>query len=160
MIGALGKGASGAAQGMAQNRGTQASLTLNSNKQFEDELLQRMAFNQQAQSHNLRDSVFSSMLANYHPAARPDGVSTAFAGAGQPGQDALNLTAQDALAKLQHGDALALPANQQMFDARTVPDKFGKASIWEKILGIVGAGASAYAGFAGGRGNGSGGDGV
>lgn len=153
LVDAIGHGASAAAGSMAQNRGTQAALTLDSNKQFEDELMKRMAFNQQSRNNDLRNSTFSSMLANYQPAARPNGIApSSLTTQGQPGQEALTLSAQQALQRLQAGNAMPLPANIDMADMRTVPDKFGKSSAWEKILGILGAGASAYGGISAGRG--------
>ncbi len=154
LVNAIGSGASAAADSMAKNRGTELSAGLDANKQFEDELLKREAFNQQSQNNNLRQSVFSSLLAGYQPPARPAGITSAFASPGQPGQDALNFTAKDALAKLQGGPALSLPTNTDMADPRAMAAQLSKSSAWEKLLGILGAGASAY-GATAGKGGGS-----
>lgn len=139
LIDALGKGASSAAQGMASNRGTSAELTLDANKQFEDLLLRRELEKRTARNDALKQSVFASLLANYQPTARPAGVpQSAFSsGFGQPGNDALTFAAGDALTRLKAGDQL--PALQR-------PDlsKYMKSSLWEKLLGIGGAAASAY----------------
>jgi hypothetical protein len=138
MIDALGKGASSAAQSMAGNRGTNAELTLDANDQFERELLARELEKRASRNDALRQSIFGSMLAQYHAPQRPAGISgSPFASLGATGMQAADFGAADALRRLQAGDTL--PALER-------PDlsKFMKSSIWEKLLGIGGAAASAY----------------
>jgi hypothetical protein len=138
MIDALGKGASSAAQSMANNRGSAAELELDANDQFERQLLARELEKRNSRNDALRQSIFGSLLAQYQAPIRPAGMpSSPFASLGAVGTDAANLAAQDALARLRAGDTL--PALQR-------PDlsKYTKSSIWEKLLGIGGAAASAY----------------
>jgi hypothetical protein len=138
LIDAIGAGASGAAKSMASNRGTAAELTLDANKQFEDELLRRELNKRQDRNDALRQSVFSSLLSQYHPAQRPGGMpQSPFQGLGSVGMQATDFAGQDALNRLKAGDTL--PALQR-------PDlsKYMNSSIWEKLLGIGGAAASAY----------------
>ena len=138
LIDALGKGASSAAQSMAGNRGTAAELTLDANQQFEQQLLARELEKRTARNDALRQSVFGSLLAGYQAPTRPNGMPrAAFGNLGAVGTDAAQFAAQDALNRLRAGDMM--PALQR-------PDlsKNTKSSIWEKLLGIGGAAASAY----------------
>jgi hypothetical protein len=138
MIDAIGGGASSAAQSMANNRGSAAELTLDANDQFERQLLARELEKRNARNDALRQSIFSSLLAQYQAPQRPAGMpASPFANLGAVGLDATQFAAQDALNRLRAGDTL--PALQR-------PDisKFTKSSIWEKLLGIGGAAASAY----------------
>lgn len=137
-IGAGGAALSSASGSMANNRGTSAELTLDANRQFEDELLKREMEKRANRNDALKQSVFASLLSQYHPAQRPMGISQSpFQGLGDIGGQATNFAAQDALTRLKAGDQL--PALQR-------PDlsKFMNPSAWERILGIAGAGMGAY----------------
>lgn len=148
MIDALGAGASGAAKSMASNRGTAAELTLDANKQFEDALLKRELEKRANRNDALKQSVFASLLSQYHPSARPMGMpQSPFQGLGSIGTQATDFAAQDALNRLRAGDTL--PALQR-------PDlsKYTNPSIWERLLGFGGAAASAYGAAASKQNNG------
>lgn len=134
----VGRGASAASQGMANNRASQAELALDANEQFERALLARELEKRNARNDALRQSVFGSLLANYQPSGlgAPGRVSPF--NLGNTGTSALTLASQDALSRLQNPNAL--PA---MTDPRTLVAKYGKSGFWEKLLGVGGAIASA-----------------
>jgi len=138
LIDALGAGASNAAKSMAQNRGTSAELTLDANKQFEDELMRRELEKRASRNDALKQSVFASLLGQYQPAQRPVGMpQSPYQGLGAIGGQATSFAAQDALNRLKAGDQLPALARPDL-------SKFMKSSLWEKLLGIGGAAAGAY----------------
>lgn len=136
-IDAIGAGMSGAAGSMAHNRGTQAQLELDSQRQIEEQLLRREMEKRTARNDAMRQSVFGSMLANYQPQARPAGMPQSPFNLGDIGSRALQFGSQDALGRLQGGDQM--PALQR-------PDvsKLAKPGFLERVLGIGGAVAGAY----------------
>lgn len=137
-IDALGAGASKTASNLASDRGTSAQLTLDAQRQFENELMARQQNQRTAQANALKQSIFASMLQGYQPAQRPMGVpQSAFQGLGATGNQATSFIASDALNRLKAGDQLP---SLQPLDV----SQYTSPSIWEKILGIGGAAASAY----------------
>ncbi len=137
-IDAIGAGLSSASQSMANNRGTAAELTLDANDQFERQLIARELEKRNARNDALRQSVFGSLLSQYQAPTRPAGMpQSPFTNLGATGTDAATFAAQDALARLRAGDTL--PSLQKLDLS-----KYTKSSIWEKLLGVSGAAASAY----------------
>jgi hypothetical protein len=133
---------------MASNRGSQAALALNSDKQFEDEMLARQKYADQAQHGAMLQGMFGNMLAAETPSNRPAGVAQSpFAALmlGGSGHDALMNNVRAATDSQAQGG----PTLPTFSDPRLVQSQFGEPSAWEKLLGILGAGASAYGAAAG-----------
>lgn len=136
--GVVGKGLDAVAGSMVHNRGTELSAAQDANAQFERELLARDINSRNDRNNNLRQSTFAGLLAGYQPGSRPAGVNPSpFNFSSGPQHDALSFGASDALKRLQAGDTLP-----PMTDPRTTAAAKSSPSIWERILGYGGAGAS------------------
>lgn len=161
-LGALGAASSGAAKGAQADRTAaddyglkREQLGINAAQTNERALADRAQLDLQQHQQSLKsgESAFqnalrASVVNNFRPAARPTGVANISfinGGPSQGARDAATAMDREAMVRLLEGEKFAPQAAYTPYTlASSAAPK--KASTMEKILGIVGAGASGYSG--------------
>jgi hypothetical protein len=147
LLAAGGAAASGISSSMAHNRDASLNAGLTADKQFEEELANRMAFNQQSRGTDTRNSLLLQGALDHQNNQLPGYLTadnSALTGDTRESAMAQLLAAQQ---RLSAGNAMPLPKDLAMRDPRLLADEKSKSSIWEKILGGAGLAASAYGNF-------------
>lgn len=147
-IDAIGKAAGGAAGAMANNRGAAGAMKLDEQAQFEQQLLAREEEKRRARNDAMKQSVYASLLGQFHPGARPAGISASpFASLGAGGTMAANEVGSQSMRRLLQPDLVNPSAPPAL--TRLDLSKELKPSLWEKLLGAGSVAAPLLSGVIG-----------